>query len=543
VRLRRVGRFFQLFLIASLAASSAARGQVDAPLDRPEFPIPRYAALAADTVRTAVGTIPHESDSIRWSRRAMPFTVPGLSCGVTASDIDGDGDVDLFVARRTRLRPRNGEALLPRGPQGEVLTPSQLYRNDGAGGWTVVDSPALNIGITRHRWGDVDADGDADLLVQGDVDGSLERIHLVRQDPGAFVRWELDAAVRERLASARAMALGDRDGDGFLDVLIADPAFGLTVVYGPDLRRVDEVAIDGLPGSLALHVVGDDVVAHDVHAHWDRSDFALAVDRGGRTRRLDGPLGHPLFEHVSRADIDGDGRRDFFFGQSDYFGGRNALVMGTAEGGWRLVEEGTGLFAGYRYTAGMIWGDVDQDGRLDGVQSRYAGSALAVRSPVFRQLEPRDGTPRFGMLVGEAAPEADGASRAAVFFDANDDGDLDLFVTRTIDYGIRGSWESTRDLFFENVSDGGHWLQVDLDATRVAVGARVEVETGTRVLSRSVGDGGVPGMSGLPARLHFGLGEATRVRVTVTWPSGRREDFGPVDADQRVRFTESPDGR
>ncbi len=79
----------------------------------------------------------------------------------------------------------------------------------------------------------------------------------------------------------------------------------------------------------------------------------------------------------------------------------------------------------------------------------------------------------------------------------------------------------------------GNWLALRVDddgANRDAVGAWIEVEVGDRVISRevTVGGGHVGGQLGW---LHFGLGEADRATVTVTWPDGEVDRPVEVDAN------------
>ena len=55
--------------------------------------------------------------------------------------------------------------------------------------------------------------------------------------------------------------------------------------------------------------------------------------------------------------------------------------------------------------------------------------------------------------------------------------------------------------------------------------------------------GGGSYQSSSDPRLNFGLGEAGRAEgVEVTWPSGRKESFGPLAADRAYRLREG-DGR
>ncbi|HLV61654.1 MAG TPA: ASPIC/UnbV domain-containing protein, partial [Fredinandcohnia sp.] len=81
--------------------------------------------------------------------------------------------------------------------------------------------------------------------------------------------------------------------------------------------------------------------------------------------------------------------------------------------------------------------------------------------------------------------------------------------------------------FFENVlGDRGNWIQLDLrggeGSNRMAIGARVEVETRGGKQVQQVGGGyGHYGIQHEHA-LHFGLGEARTAKVTIHWPDRAR---------------------
>ncbi len=85
------------------------------------------------------------------------------------------------------------------------------------------------------------------------------------------------------------------------------------------------------------------------------------------------------------------------------------------------------------------------------------------------------------------------------------------------------------------------WLRVALQGThaaRDAGGARVEVHTPRRVLLQTV----APAMSFMgqsESILTFGLGEDARVRkVVVVWPSGQRQEIGPVAVNRTLSVAE-----
>ncbi len=163
-----------------------------------------------------------------WNEAGLPAGV-GLGeagqarsgMGVDASDVDGDGREDLFVANIDR----------------EIFS---LYRNDGNETFTDT-SLQHDIGQATwflSGWGlrffDYDNDGFVDLfLANGHPDDKVERqnpqvtykqrLLLFRQEEGRFRDVSARAgAVFSKELAARGLAAGDFDNDGRLDVLVAN---------------------------------------------------------------------------------------------------------------------------------------------------------------------------------------------------------------------------------------------------------------------------------------------------------------------------------
>ncbi len=129
------------------------------------------------------------------------------------ADLDGDGDLDLFLA--------NGRHRLP-GSTGEQ---NRIYLNDGKGGFTDVTTKALpkvsdaSLGVGAA---DVDGDGDVDLFVgNGDWNfgaGRLDRL-LLNNGKGRFT----DASkgrIPQILDTTWSLVFADMDQDGDPDLLM-----------------------------------------------------------------------------------------------------------------------------------------------------------------------------------------------------------------------------------------------------------------------------------------------------------------------------------
>ena len=140
---------------------------------------------------------------------------------------------------------------------------------------------------------------------------------------------------------------------------------------------------------------------------------------------------------------------------------------------------------------------------------------------------------RFADVSSLSNADCIGDGRSIAVLDWDDDGRLDFFLhNRT----------APRLQFFRNAYAGaGGFLVLELRGTscnRDAIGARVRVEIGERVLARTVcaGDGYLSQSS---KRLHFGLGEDEVIRrVTVRWPDGTMEELSGLEPNRRYRITQ-----
>jgi hypothetical protein len=137
-----------------------------------------------------------------------PFSVPGFHRGsLDLGDFDGDHDLDLLITGWTAGGPR-----------------TEVYRNDGNLDFAAAGAGLMPLFDGRGAWGDVDADGDLDVLVCGsDQTSSHVFTKLYRNDGSGFV----DAGLSLIGAGEGGdLAWGDFDGDGDLDYAALGLEFG-----------------------------------------------------------------------------------------------------------------------------------------------------------------------------------------------------------------------------------------------------------------------------------------------------------------------------
>ena len=146
----------------------------------------------------------------------MRVDAPGASVRQASFiDLDGDGDLDLFMA------DRNG--------------PNRMFRNDGA---AFVDI-AEKVGLADKRftvgvcWFDMDQDGDLDAFV-ANQDGGTDAFY--KNEKGKFTdvapRLGMDRPGRAKDEGGVGCSVSDYDNDGKLDLFVA--TYGENLLYRGD---------------------------------------------------------------------------------------------------------------------------------------------------------------------------------------------------------------------------------------------------------------------------------------------------------------------
>ena len=132
-----------------------------------------------------------------------------------------------------------------------------------------------------------------------------------------------------------------------------------------------------------------------------------------------------IYDHgngVAVADVDGDGKLDIYF--VNQLGG-SELWRNLGNGKFENITESAGVGLKDRICVAASFADVDNDGRPDLFVTTVRGGNV-----LFRNL----GHGKFGDVSKSAGVDYVGHSSGAVFFDFDNDGLLDLFVTNVGKY-------------------------------------------------------------------------------------------------------------
>lgn len=231
------------------------------------------------------------------------FTVTFGSTGV--GDLDGDGYDDLVISTE------NVTSGVFTGTINLFYGAPDRFHGSFAPGDSDADFDWLSSFVTLRRFGDLDGDGAQDLaLSSGDSHDDIVRIVYGSHDRFAG-SYGTDAAGLTLTSGYQfsGLALGDMNGDGYLDILVGDNSANngngwLALIPGTGARRTGTYAISE-----------QDVILN------------------GQTR---GSVLDDLGDAVSTGDINGDGLDDVVVGAitnygGDLDGGREFLILGAKQ--------------------------------------------------------------------------------------------------------------------------------------------------------------------------------------------------------------------
>jgi len=420
-------------------------------------------------------------------------------------DSDGDGDLDLYV---TTYRGGN-----------------HLFRNDGRGAFTDVTQQAGvsdPLWSSSSAWVDIDRDGWLDLFVCNYVQMNFVTHRMCKSQAGA------DDYCGPQVYEPEPSQLFRNRGDGtFEDVSLSSgialkpgPALGVLCADLNDDGQIDIfVANDGKPNHAWIN-------QGDWKFHEEGAQMGCAVSGQGMPMAGMG---------VSLGDVDGDGREDLCV--TNLRNEQITLYHNVGQGLYVDQSSPSGLAKMSRPFTGFGVGllDYDNDGWLDlfsaNGEVRVIDALVKAGDPfpmgqvntLYRNQSQGQKTAKFDLVDGGPAFEPAEVSRAAIFGDIDNDGDIDIVV---------GNDNGPARLLLNEVGQDKPWVGLRLltaDAKRDALGARAVVERSglPPLVRRCHTDGSY--QSSCDPRLLFGLGEATAVeRVVVTWPDGRREEWRDV---------------
>ncbi|WP_202225617.1 FG-GAP-like repeat-containing protein, partial [Okeania sp. KiyG1] len=263
--------------------------------------------------------------------------------GVSLVDLDGDGDLDAFVANWSNQ-------------------PNKIWLNDGSGKFTDSGQALGNSSSQDVSVADVDGDGDLDAFVANQ--GKPNKVWL-NDGSGKFTNSGQSLGNSKSLS----VSLADVDGDGDLDAFVANynqpnkvwfnDGSGKFTNSGQSLGNsaswdVSLADLDG-DGDLDAFIPND---ANQPNKVWFNDGSGKFTDSGQS-------LGRFYSHGSSLADVDGDGDLDAFVANRN----KQPNKVWLNDGSGKFTDSGQSL--GNVTSLGVTLGDVDGDGDFDAFVANY----------------------------------------------------------------------------------------------------------------------------------------------------------------------------
>lgn len=341
------------------------------------------------------------------------------SGSVAFADIDGDNDQDVLITG------------VITGQVDQFLKISELFINDGTGQFSQVeDSPIQAVGESSIAFADIDGDDDLDLAISG-KNSEYQDIFVfyLNDGSGAFSLLEntsFQGAYRSSLAFA------DIDADGDQDILMSGNisySEAITKLYTNDgtgsFTLVENTPFSGVGSSSVsfADMDGDEdqdllITGRQTHEFFI-SELYTNDGTGNFILNEDQPLRGLSTSAIAFTDIDGDSDPDLLMtGWTSCKRTVTELFTNNGTGSFTLVSMRT--FQGVS-NGSTAFADIDNDNDLDLI---ITGNSAHVSAT---ELYINDGTGKYALVANTPFRRFSGSSVA--FADIDNDNDQDLLIS------------------------------------------------------------------------------------------------------------------
>lgn len=485
-----------------------------------------------------------------------------MSGGAVAEDFDNDGFLDLYVLQ---------------GGEGANL----LYMNNGDGTFSdqaMIRGAAIQDTGMGVSAADYDNDGDVDIFFTTLLGG-----HYLLENNGEGYFQPNNDFIAGLRNNGMSPSWGDIDNDGLLDLSVGlwqESRLGNLLLYHNRGKEGmiqydfhENEFIDKYVFSARFSDVNNDRL-QDMLVTADFGNSQLYLNQGNlKFKRVTNSNGTGSDEHgmgSAVGDYDNDGDVDWFVTSIwDDSGddGRGSYEWGIT-GNRFYQNQGNGVFqdkTDETNTRNGNWGwaanfgDLDNDSDLD--LFHVNGWLIDIKfnnpfSHIYRfhnqpsRLFLNDGNGMFSEIAQAADAAQTGQGRGCLFFDYDNDGDLDIFICNTFDVSIQGETAAKipgKPVLLQNISENSnHWLKISLQGKPPyhshGIGAKIFVKTGALTQMREL-HASSNFLSQEPGRIaHFGMNTVpTADSIRVEWSNGDQVIVDNITTDQHLQIS-SPTG-
>jgi hypothetical protein len=473
------------------------------------------------------------------------------STGVTMTDINGDGFLDIYVCNSTDGRAKYRKNLL-------FINNGDLTFTERAAEYGVNDSSYS----THSAFFDYDKDGDLDLLV---LNHSLDRFakpdakfknqydprfshKLFKNNGGKFVDVSKEAGMISNIMNfGLGLAVADFNNDNWPDIYICNDYFEQDYLYINQKNGTFSEQMEQYFDHISLSSMGNDAADINNDGYIDLITLDMLPEDNHEQKLVAGPEN---YEKISVLKKTG------FYNQFT----RNMLQLNNHGDFFTEIGQYAGVFS-TNWSWSPLLCDFDNDGNKDlhisngyGKNSTHMDFIKFAVEQIIKDQQDKATMPRMGFIdkipatilknyffknngdstftnVSDAwGIELPTLSNGTAYADLDNDGDMDLVLNNINDYAF--VYRNNSEKLSKN-----HFLKVKLDGTGLnkgGIGAKVEVTCKDRTCVQEF----MPSrgyMSSMNHELIFGLGNASLVdQLRVTWPDLREQTLTAVQVNQTI---------